>query len=47
MALDEDLAELDNVLDDLDSMMKDINIQSVLDFFPNNNNEVSVLDNKY
>ena len=40
MALEEDIAELDTVLDDLNEMMKDLNVRSVLEFFPTNNNEV-------
>ncbi|XP_065053873.1 growth factor receptor-bound protein 14-like [Rhopilema esculentum] len=39
MALEEDIAELNSVLDDLNSMMKDISVQTVLEFFPSNNNE--------
>lgn len=39
MALEEDIAELDTVLDDLNEMMKDLNVRSVLEFFPTNNNE--------
>lgn len=42
MALDEDIAELDSVLDGLNSMIKDLNVQSVLEFFPTNNNDVSI-----
>ncbi len=45
MALEEELAELDAVLGDVNSMMKDLNVQSVLEFFPNNNNnEVNSLE---
>ena len=41
MALEEDIAELDSVLGDLNDMMKDLNVRSVLEFFPTNNNDVS------
>ena len=41
MALEEDIAELDSVLGDLNDMMKDLNVRGVLEFFPTNNNDVS------
>lgn len=44
MALEEDIAELDSVLGDLNDMMKDLNVRSVLEFFPTNNNDVSGFD---
>lgn len=45
MALEEDIAELDSVLDGLNDMMNDLNVRGVLEFFPtNNNNNVSVIE---
>lgn len=38
MALEEDIAELDSVLDGLNDMMNDLNVRGVLEFFPTNNN---------
>eukprot|EP00794_Sanderia_malayensis_P003515 gene3515-4016_t len=44
MALEDELAELDAVLGDMNSMMKDLNVQSVLEFFPTNNNNETFKD---
>ena len=44
MALEDEIAELDLVLGDMNNMMKDLNVQSVLEFFPTNNNDVGFYD---